>query len=178
MFCIFLVKRRYSSGKAAPNIQICKQSAPNWANHSLASYLDSIWHQQARILGRSRILGTQPSWSQKIAFHHRPLNVWIPHLLSSQLYKDRLYTTISTVRVICTLTASESRKDYSSVSSLCYFPEKSHWLTQNHSDRMTGTAQRGCPASCDRAGSCDPGQGCQCWYIQCIIGVHWQCWVS
>lgn len=38
VFCIFLVKWRYSSGKAAPNIQICKQCAPNWANHPLPTY--------------------------------------------------------------------------------------------------------------------------------------------
>lgn len=158
MFYISLVKRRYRFGKAAPNIQICKQCVPNWANHPLPSHWDSIGHQQATILGRSSTLSVSPKM-----FHHRLLSVWIPYLLSSRLYKDRLYTTISTVRVISTLTASESRRDYSSVINLCYFPEKIHWITQNCSDRMAGTSQRGCPASCDRAGSCDPGQGCQCW---------------
>lgn len=106
-----------------------------------------------------------------IPFHHRPLSVWIPYLLSSQLYKDRLYTSISSQDYLH-FNRFWKQKELLLCEQPLPFPREKPLDNLGCSDRMAGTAQRGCPMSCGSSdpGSCDPGQGCQCWYVWCIIG--------
>lgn len=134
VFCIFQVKRRYNSGKAATSAWVCKQCAPSWANHPV----HLIWTPFN--------VGKPEHWVGPHQYHFIK-GLWVHivcmHSLAAvfpitALQRPVLQNNLSTVRVISflSLTAPESGRDYFCVSNLRCFPKKSHGITQECNERM------------------------------------------